>query len=843
MKWIGQHIYDLISRFRNDVYLEDIDTGTIASGGNLGLDSNNKIVKDSGLGVTDLHSVGVDGANNQLLTDDGDGTITSEANLTFDGSTLSIEADSNTTADALFIDANSLTSGSAITVDVSDTLTTSSSKVLCDIDYVKSANTPNSIVTSASGVDVLLNDSASSNHVGSTHVRTSYNSLVGFVNTNGTQNVNGFNSEINFDTSGMASPHPGGVQSFFSKITNGQGVDFKSVSSANTADQFTINTTANGDTYIQTVDDDASLANLNFWVDGYIHSSAENGIHRWFKSTNWLDYLQLDIDNNGGAKFTTVDAASTLAHFEIEADGNITLDAADAIALEGSTTVTGNFTVNGDTVTFESPNADDPGVVIKNTYNDNQAARLQFRKDRGQGMVDLDRIGEIDFIGEDASQNSQQYAKIQVQARESDHGTETGYLKMTVAEYDGSLTTGFSLSGMSTDGVINATIGAGDASTTTVGGGLNVNGDKVNIYNAVNDSNPVINLGSSATNRLEIKSTYNSGAQTLDEVSFTNYTTSGATNDGRFRFYVDEVSLMSLLDAGQTVYGDMWAISDGATITAQNTISSDTTSGGKLILLEDDGAACADRDRIGVIEFQGAEDASNNRSIGARIQAICRDAWDGSNNDADLEFYTTDGTSESKVLTLNADGDAVTTGNIQLGHVSDTTIARSAAGTVTIEGDQIVTAGTVFGGLPPASGIQVPVGMQVARRLFSQAEVNDLHNTPITIIPAQGANLIAIPTHCTVFVDRASTNTGTGDLVFGYDSPASFQNSIFYSRRFHNGVTTDMHYEINRYLGKWGTSLTTGVNTVFDVHMTSALTNNCMTTMDVYVTYYVINRS
>jgi hypothetical protein len=45
MKWIGQHIYDLVSRFRNDVYLEDIDTGTIASGGNLGLDSNNKIVK------------------------------------------------------------------------------------------------------------------------------------------------------------------------------------------------------------------------------------------------------------------------------------------------------------------------------------------------------------------------------------------------------------------------------------------------------------------------------------------------------------------------------------------------------------------------------------------------------------------------------------------------------------------------------------------------------------------------------------------------------------------------------------------------------------------------------
>ena len=88
MKWIGQHIYDLVSRFRDDVYLEDIASGTIASGGNLGLDSNNKIVKDSGVGATDLHGAGVDGSANQLLTDDGDGTVTSEANLTYDGTDL-----------------------------------------------------------------------------------------------------------------------------------------------------------------------------------------------------------------------------------------------------------------------------------------------------------------------------------------------------------------------------------------------------------------------------------------------------------------------------------------------------------------------------------------------------------------------------------------------------------------------------------------------------------------------------------------------------------------------------------------------------------------------------------
>ena len=45
MKWIGQHIYDLTARFRSNVHLESVATGTIVSGGNLGLDSSNKIVK------------------------------------------------------------------------------------------------------------------------------------------------------------------------------------------------------------------------------------------------------------------------------------------------------------------------------------------------------------------------------------------------------------------------------------------------------------------------------------------------------------------------------------------------------------------------------------------------------------------------------------------------------------------------------------------------------------------------------------------------------------------------------------------------------------------------------
>ena len=70
MKFIGQFIQSLVSRFRNDVYLEDVSSGTIASGGNLGLDSNNKIVKADVPADGDITSVNfrTDDSNNAGAT-------------------------------------------------------------------------------------------------------------------------------------------------------------------------------------------------------------------------------------------------------------------------------------------------------------------------------------------------------------------------------------------------------------------------------------------------------------------------------------------------------------------------------------------------------------------------------------------------------------------------------------------------------------------------------------------------------------------------------------------------------------------------------------------------------
>ena len=91
MKWIGQYIQSLISRFRSDVYLEATETGTIASGGNLGLDANNKIVKaTSGSGDLTITNA----TDNRVVTSTGGTGLNAESNLTFDGSAFTATATS-----------------------------------------------------------------------------------------------------------------------------------------------------------------------------------------------------------------------------------------------------------------------------------------------------------------------------------------------------------------------------------------------------------------------------------------------------------------------------------------------------------------------------------------------------------------------------------------------------------------------------------------------------------------------------------------------------------------------------------------------------------------------------
>jgi len=99
LKWIGQHIVDFIARFRSDVYLDDISTGTIASGSNLGLDSNNKVVKatvssgditgvdlTAGEGITILDELNTDAGDYSATV--GHGNTSSQSSVNNSGRTF-----------------------------------------------------------------------------------------------------------------------------------------------------------------------------------------------------------------------------------------------------------------------------------------------------------------------------------------------------------------------------------------------------------------------------------------------------------------------------------------------------------------------------------------------------------------------------------------------------------------------------------------------------------------------------------------------------------------------------------------------------------------------------------
>jgi len=118
-----------------------------------------------------------------------------------------------------------------------------------------------------------------------------------------------------------------------------------------------------------------------------------------------------------------------------------------------------------------------------------------------------------------------------------------------------------------------------DAGNARFDGSYSQTAGDMTLYDATNDGNPTISLGSSQAERLEIKANYESGAQGLDNVSFTTYTAGSSDHDGRFIFYVDEVntfqikdSLVNIMASGKLTIGNVDILSDSSGTTTLNNI-------------------------------------------------------------------------------------------------------------------------------------------------------------------------------------------------------------------------------------------------------------------------------
>ena len=328
MKWIGQHIWDFISRFRSDVYLENLSTTSEAE--LLVVDSDGKVSKkNQSTIVIDTSDFLDNAADNRVVTAtgaaDGSPAIKGEGNLTFDGTTLTLAglidmtstsgidiASTATTTDAFEITANSLTTGRFIDLTQTDTSTASATCTgLTQTAYTKSGVTGDGNTRDVTGHNILLVDSAT-NHANATSTLTGMQIQSSFVNNAGTTTAEG----INIVATG-ADTNIG----LTTKVTDGD-VDIKCMSSADTGDYFAILTTTHGATTLTTVDDDATAANLTLIPDGKVVIQPAD-------ISGDVFHLDADADTDN---VVNIDAGV----LDIDTTGNITIDSASTIQIQSA---------------------------------------------------------------------------------------------------------------------------------------------------------------------------------------------------------------------------------------------------------------------------------------------------------------------------------------------------------------------------------------------------------------------------------------------------------------------------------------------------------------------------
>lgn len=105
-------------------------------------------------------------------------------------------------------------------------------------------------------------------------------------------------------------------------------------------------------------------------------------------------------------------------------------------------------------------------------------------------------------------------------------------------------------------GVQDSGILIDDSDNVSAMGSLGLGGD-ITLYEAVNDGNPQLRIGSTDAEEAHIQAIYDSGAQTLDYVIFQTDVASATADKGLFRFNVDGTDILDIDDGGLSMAATM----------------------------------------------------------------------------------------------------------------------------------------------------------------------------------------------------------------------------------------------------------------------------------------------
>ena len=155
------------------------------------------------------------------------------------------------------------------------------------------------------------------------------------------------------------------------------------------------------------------------------------------------------------------------------------------------------------------------------------------------------------------------------------------------------------------------------------------------------------------------KARFWNGTQGILAYAYAAFSGIGTITSQRLDFLIGGNAKMSLSAAGLLGIGTV-SPTTGSTkgVHIENTTTNASSEGGCLRLSANDDTVMVSTDRLGVIEFAGAEDTSSTITVGARIEALADATWSATENGAHLDFYTTDADAAQTLrMTILATGD------------------------------------------------------------------------------------------------------------------------------------------------------------------------------------------
>jgi len=680
MKWIGQHIWDFISRFRNKVYFENLEGGSSTTA--LVVDSDGRV-------FTNTLSAGGGGNEATLVR-----LVVRYSEAVVKGDPVYVSSYHGSTGPVIMSKADS------------DDTAKMPAFGLADADYAQNAegyaislgNLTDLNTSSYSVGDTLYVASGG----GLTNTKPSTQAkLIQNVGTVSRSNAN--NGQVEVTATGRANDVPNlNDGHIFHGNSNNQAVAtrFSTLLPAQSLAAITVDGNDRPRMIVKgSALDDASGSSPTT-------PSASGSVHTILKGTGWLHTEDIGDRNNvnslplniytGHGQGTYFDSSgdATLNNSTNVSSGNLTLQSGDLKNIGSGNTTTGQVSiVSGNTV--------DSGSGIHTSGN------ILIRAGAAAGGGDC-TAGNVTI--------EQGYAS-------SFSGTTThGTLKLGNA---GATTPVEVLNKLKVKSNIIQDEDGVDCITFDSSGNTTV----ANTLNATLTGNATTATALATTRALQV---------TLTETDSANFDGSAAVTD------IGVTGILAVGNGGtgrNTLAAGSLLTGNGASaITAESNLTYDGTNltmtsnaiaapdliiqstanhpaAGNLVFnkFRDDDTP-SDGMTVGVIQWNSEDDA-NNTQIYAQVAGSAKETGSGTEggklqlkiatHDGEVKdgIVIEDGNAEDEIdvtigqgansLTTIA-GNLATTGSIELGNASDTTLARSAAGTVTIEGKEIITKNKVF---------------------------------------------------------------------------------------------------------------------------------------------------